>query len=245
MTSKIALITGGTKGIGYAVCKKLCSLGVHVIMSGRDSSKLRKAVNSLKYDGHVIEGLLLDITDNESIHCARNYVRNKYGHLDILVNNAAIRVEQYGKAPSEQPLSEWLKTFNTNLFGTISITNALLEPVKSSPSGRIINVSSLLGSTTTHTHKDSYTYSDDFKSLPAYSASKAALNSWCVHLAYELRNTDVIVCSIHPGYTRTDLNDGHGDQDPEAASENIVAACLESDRTTNGTFLYNGKKLPW
>lgn len=246
MTKRTALITGANKGIGLEICRQLAQEGVHVILSGRDVDLVHGAAATLVDEGLPVTPALLDVTDEHTFRDTQRYLEEHTGgRLDILVNNAAIRVERYGRGPSEQPISDWTKTFETNLFGVVRLTQAFLPYVLRSPAGRIVNCSSLLASLTRHSDRESYTYSDTFKSLPAYSASKSALNSWTVHLAYELRNTPVKVNAAHPGYTRTDLNDGAGDIQPaEAASTAVRLALLGPDAPT-GTFVTGDTPLPW
>ena len=206
---------------------------------------MAEAAAALRVECCDVEGLVLDVTNPESIAAAAARVADRYGRLDILVNNAAIRIEEYGKRPSEQPLDQWRKTFDTNLFGMVAVTKAFLPLIRKSVAGRIVNVSSLLASLTTHNDKSSYAYSPMFKSLPAYSASKSAVNSWTVHLAYELRDTPIKVNAVHPGYTKTDLNDGAGDLDvTTGASTSVSMALLDADGPS-GQYVHLGESLPW
>lgn len=242
---KIALVTGANRGIGREIARQLTQRGARVLLSGRRPAAVAEAAAALRAEGCDVEGLVLDVTSPESIATAAARVADQYGRLDILVNNAAIRVEEYGKRPSEQPLDQWRKTFDTNLFGVVAVTKAFLPLIRKSAAGRIVNVSSLLASLTTHNDKSSYAYSPMFKSLPAYSASKSAVNSWTVHLAYELRDTPIKVNAVHPGYTKTDLNDGAGDLDVAiGASTSVSMALLDSDGPS-GQYVHLGACLPW
>jgi NAD(P)-dependent dehydrogenase (short-subunit alcohol dehydrogenase family) len=243
--SKIALVTGSNRGIGLEITRQLAEKGIRVVLSGRDHAAVTDAAANLCSTGLDVEGLQLDVTDSQSIAAAAAELDTKYGRLDILVNNAAIRIEEYGKQPSEQSLGEWRETFDTNLFGLVEVTLAVLPMIRRSPAGRIVNVSSLLASLTLHSDPDSYTYSPTFKSLPAYSAAKSAVNSWTVHLAYELRDTPIKVNSAHPGYTKTDMNDGAGDLEPAAGAATSVSLALLDDDGPTGSYVHAGKVLPW
>lgn len=246
MTHRIALVTGANKGIGLEISRQLAQAGVHVLLTGRNRARVQASAETLATEGHRVTPITLDVTDETTFAEARRYLdEHTDGRLDILINNAAIRVEAYGQPPSAQPLSDWTTTFSTNLFGVVRVTQEFLPYLLRSPAGRIVNASSLLASLTRHCDRDSYTYSDTFKSLPAYSASKTALNSWTVHLAYELRETPIKVNAAHPGYTRTDLNDGAGDIEPEqAASTAVYLALLDPDGPT-GAFITGNTALPW
>jgi NAD(P)-dependent dehydrogenase (short-subunit alcohol dehydrogenase family) len=243
--SKIALVTGANRGIGFEITRQLAGKGVRVVLSGRNQVAVTEAAANLRSAGLDVEGLQLDVTDPQSIAAAAAELDAKYGRLDILVNNAAIRIEKYGKQPSEQSLGEWRETFDTNLFGMVEVTLAVLPMIRRSQAGRIVNVSSLLASLTLHSDPDSYTYSPTFKSLPAYSATKSAVNSWTVHLAYELRDTSIKVNSAHPGYTRTDMNEGAGDIDPPDGAATGVSLALLDDNGPTGSYVHAGKVLPW
>jgi NAD(P)-dependent dehydrogenase (short-subunit alcohol dehydrogenase family) len=242
---KIALVTGANRGIGHEIARQLAQRGARVLLSGRRPAAVAEAAAALRAESCDVEGLVLDVTNPESIATAAARVADRYGRLDILVNNAAIRVEAYGKRPSEQPLDQWRKTFDTNLFGVVAVTQAFLPLIRKSAAGRIVNVSSLLASLTTHNDKSSYAYSPMFKSLPAYSASKSAVNSWTVHLAYELRDTPIKVNAVHPGYTKTDLNDGAGDLDVAVGASTSVSMALLDDDGPSGQYVHLGECLPW
>jgi NAD(P)-dependent dehydrogenase (short-subunit alcohol dehydrogenase family) len=241
----VALVTGANQGIGFETARQLAAHGVHVLVSGRDAARVDAAVGALVDLGLPVTSLVLDVTDTDSVKRAAERVDAEFGRLDILVNNAAIRIEPYDTPPSEQPLDAWRTTFETNTFGVVATTQAFLPLLQRSPAARIVNVSSLLGSVGTHSGTDSYVYSDAFKSLPAYSASKSALNSWTVHLAYELRDTPIKVNAAHPGYSRTSMNDGDGDQSAaDGARTSVTLALLPADGPT-GTFTHVGASIPW
>ena len=244
-TQFIALVTGANRGIGLEIAHQLARSGAHVLLTGRDIAHARKAAETLAGEGLSITPLQLDVTDPVSIKNVADWIAEAFGALDILVNNAAIRIEDYGVAPSEQPIGKWRETFETNLFGVVETTQALLPLIRKSPAGRIVNVSSLLGSVGTHSDRDSYAYSEMFKSLPAYSASKSGINSWTVHLAFELRNTPIKVNAVHPGYTKTDMNDGAGDLEiPVGARTSVEMALIGSDGPS-GKYVHLDTILPW
>lgn len=241
----IALVTGANRGIGIEIVRQLAERGVHVLLTGRDEHRIREAADRLAGERLTVTPIRLDITDTASIEHAAAIVARDYGKLDILVNNAAVRLEKYGNRPSEQPLGDWRTTFETNILGVVSTTQAFLPLLRCAEAARIVNVSSLLGSNSTHSDTTSYAYSDTFKSLPAYSASKSALNSWTIHLAYELRHTPIKVNAVHPGYTRTELNDGEGNQQPsEGAITSVEMALLAPDGPT-GTYRHFDTVVPW
>lgn len=244
-SGRVALVTGANRGIGLEICRQLAAEGVRVLLSGRSAEAVTEAARQLASDGLDVEAVVLDVTDARSIQAAADGIQQRHGRLDILVNNAAIRVEPYGSVPSRQSLALWHQTFATNLFGVVAVTQALLPLLRRSPAARIVNVSSLLASLGTHSDPASYAYSDMFKSLPAYSASKSAVNAWTVHLAYELRETGIKVNAVHPGYTRTDMNDGAGELEPrQGALTSVRMALLGADGPT-GQYVHMGRQIPW
>ncbi len=180
-TQKVALVTGATRGIGQETVRQLAEAGVTTLLAGRDPARTQAAADKLKAEGLPVEPITLDVTNADTIQKAVAEVKARFGQLDILVNNAGIVVDDFAKAPSEQTLDAWRETFDTNLFAVVEVTKAFLPLLKAAPAARIVNVSSQLGSLTLHVDPTSPIY--DFK-VPAYDASKSALNSWTVHLAY-------------------------------------------------------------
>ncbi len=168
----------------------------------------------------------------------------KFGHLDILINNAGIAAEDFGERSSEHDhLPDVLhRTFETNFFSQVFLTQALLPLIKKSVAGRIVNMSSILGSQTLHADPNSPIY--NFKQL-SYDASKAALNSFTIHLAYELKDTKIKVNSAHPGWVKTDMGtDAAPMEIPEGGKTGVELALLGEDGPTGG-FFHLGKPLPW
>ncbi|SEO74575.1 NAD(P)-dependent dehydrogenase, short-chain alcohol dehydrogenase family [Luteibacter sp. UNC138MFCol5.1] len=241
-SQKIALVTGATRGIGRETVKQLAEAGVLTLLAGRDPGRTKEAVAALASTGLPVEALVLDVADPKSIAKAVADVEARFGRLDILVNNAGIFLDDIGKAPSEQSLATWRETFDTNLFAVVGVTQAFLPLLKKSPSARIVNVSSVLGSLAMHVDPASPVYG--FK-VPAYDASKSALNAWTIHLAYELRDTPIKVNAIHPGYVQTDMNGGQGEIDVPTGAKSSVGMALLADDGPTGTFTHLGKTLPW
>jgi len=241
--NKIALVTGATRGIGLETVRQLAQQKVHVILAGRDRSKAEAAAEKLRKDGLDVESITLDVADNASIAAAAAQVEAKYGRLDILVNNAGIMVDDMNKAPSQQPLSNWRKTFDTNVFGLIATTQAFLPLLKKSAAGRIVNVSSLLGSITHHADPSSPIY--DYKAPVSYNVSKSTVNAWTVQLAHELRDTSVKVNTIHPGHVKTDMGGDSAPMEIVDGARSSVALALTGSNGPNGSFSHLGQTLPW
>ena len=240
--SKIALVTGATRGIGYETARQLATGGVHVLLAGRDRNKAVEASLKLQAEGLPVEAIALDVTRADSIASAAQEVLQKHGKLDILVNNAGVLRDDMQRKPSEQSLAVWRDTFDTNVFGLIATTQAFLPLLRKAPSARIVNVSSLLGSIALQADDSSPVY--DFK-VPAYNVSKSAVNAWTVQLAYELRDTQIKVNAVHPGYVKTDMNAGEGELEVADGAKTSVRMALIGDSGPNGGYVYLEDTLPW
>jgi NAD(P)-dependent dehydrogenase (short-subunit alcohol dehydrogenase family) len=241
-TQNIALVTGATRGIGLETCRQLAQAGVRVLLAGRNAQSSTKAAEQLKAEGLPVEPLTLDVTKDTDIANAAAEIKRRFGHLDILVNNAGVLLDDTARKPSEQTLACWRATFDTNVFGMVALTQALMPLLRAAPSARIVNLSSQLGSFGLHTDPASPIYG--FK-IPAYDASKSAVNSWTVHLAYELRDTPIKVNAVHPGYVQTDMNGGAGELDVAQGARSSVQMALLGDDGPSGTFTHLGQPLPW
>lgn len=239
---KIALVTGATRGIGLETCRQLAQAGARVLLAGRSIASATKAAEALRGEGLAVEPLALDVTDSASIAAAAAYVREAFSRLDILVNNAGVLMDALDRKPSEQSLKIWRDTFDTNVFAVVEVTQAFLPLLKAAASGRIVNLSSQLGSFGLHTDPSSPIYG--FK-IPAYDASKSVVNAWTVHLAYELKGSPVKVNAVHPGYVMTDMNAGQGELDVADGAKSTVLMALLDESGPSGTFTHMGKPLPW
>ncbi len=211
MTQKIAFITGGNRGLGFQTALDLKDAGVKVVIGSRDPKQGQDAVEKLRAAGVDADVIPFDITKPEDHQAAYNYFNSKYGRMDILINNAGIAAGKFpGTGPEhsagEVPSGLLEKVFETNFFAPVALTKTLLPLLKKSPAGRIVNLSSILGSLTLHADPNSPIY--QAKTF-AYDASKTALNAFTVHLAYELRDTKIKVNSAHPGWVKTDYDVDH------------------------------------
>ena len=239
--SKIALVTGATRGIGFETARQLASNGVHVLLAGRDRNKAVEASLKLQSEGLTVEAIALDVTDSASIAAAAQDVAQKHGRLDILVNNAGVFRDDMQRKPSEQSLDTWRETFDTNVFGVVATTQAFLPLLKQAPAGRIVNVSSLLGSVAANADPASPIY--DFK-VPAYNVSKSAVNAWTVQLAHELKDTAIKVNAVHPGSVKTDMN-AQGELEVADGAKTSVRMALLDESGPSGGFVYFEDTLPW
>lgn len=240
-SNRIALITGANKGIGFEIARQLGAQGITIIVAARSKSKGREASEKLVSAGFDAHPLILDVTHEPSIVRAHRYLAAEFGRLDILVNNAGIGHDMTLK-PSETPPEIIREVFETNFFGAIAVTQGLLPLLRFSEAGRIVNLSSGLGSLTRGSDPAWPFY--DVKPL-GYNASKTALNAFTVILAHELRDTTIKINSADPDWCRTDLG---GEGAPHTASEGadtaVWLATLPPDGPSGGFF--NARQpVPW
>jgi NAD(P)-dependent dehydrogenase (short-subunit alcohol dehydrogenase family) len=241
---QVALITGANKGIGFETARQLGKMGIIVILGSRDAARGDAAAAKLRAEEIDARSLELDVTEPKDREAAVKFLQENFGKLDILVNNAGIAEEGgWGKNTTSSTSAGALKkTFETNLFAPVALTQALLPLIRKSPAGRIVNLSSILASNTLHSDPKSPIYNS--KAF-AYDASKAALNAFTIHLAHELQGTHIKVNSAHPGWVKTDMGtDAAPMEIVDGAKTSVALATLPQDGP-NGAFIHLGKTLPW
>jgi NAD(P)-dependent dehydrogenase (short-subunit alcohol dehydrogenase family) len=236
---KVALITGANKGIGFEIAHQLGTQGITILVGVRDQVRGEEAVQKLLAEAINATAIHLDVTDQATINAAAALIDQTYGKLDILVNNAGISVKEGRTPPSELALEDLRETFATNVFGVFAVTKAMLPLLRRSRAGRIVNLSSEMGSLSINADPTSFTA--NMPPTLAYNASKTALNAITVFLAKELRNTQIKVNAVSPGYVATDLNGHSGFLTPEQGAKVPVAfATLTADGPNGGFFGANG-----
>jgi NAD(P)-dependent dehydrogenase (short-subunit alcohol dehydrogenase family) len=241
MADTIALVTGANKGIGREISRQLAAKGILVLMGSRDRERGEKAVADLGAQGLPVEFIQIDVTSQASVDHAAAEVERRHGRLDILVNNAGIALDWF--PGSELTVEVLQKTFETNVFGVFRVIKALLPLLKKSNHGRIVNLSSGLGSITRNADPNSPLASR--KMLLAYCSSKAALNMITVQFANELKSIGIKVNSANPGFTATDMNQHRGPRTVEqGAATPVRLALLPDDGPTAGVFSDDGPE-PW
>jgi NAD(P)-dependent dehydrogenase (short-subunit alcohol dehydrogenase family) len=241
---KVALVTGANKGLGFEMSRQLAQQGLTVIIAARKLEAAVAAATILENEGFNAEAIALDINDSAQIQSAAQEIQDRFGKLDVLINNAGIMLDGEWAISNASSVSvdTIRKTFDTNFFALVEVTQALLPLILKSQSGRIVNLASIEGSLTLHADPNSLIY--DSKPF-AYDASKAAVNSFTVHLAHELRNTPVKVNSAHPGWVKTELGgDGAMMDITEGAMTGVQLATLPDDGSSGG-FFHLGQPVPW
>jgi NAD(P)-dependent dehydrogenase (short-subunit alcohol dehydrogenase family) len=247
----VALVTGANQGIGLQIAKDLAAHGFTVLVGSRDLGRGEEAARTVDGDARALQ---LDVTDQASIAAAAERVRDEFGRLDVLVNNAAISStsKQRGMSiqehaaltrPSNVSIDEVRAVWETNVFGVLAVYQAMLPLLREAPAARIVNVSSGVGSLTMNADP-AYAHRSVFG--PVYPASKTALNAITLAMAIELEPTGIKVNAVSPGFTKTNLNNYAGPETvEEGASEAVRVALLGPDSPT-GTFTHAKLgTLPW
>ncbi|GLY76049.1 SDR family oxidoreductase [Actinoallomurus iriomotensis] len=247
---KVALVTGANKGIGRAAAEQLAALGMTVLIGARDPQRGEEAAAALREAGGDVHAVTLDVTDPATVQAAAELVEERFGHLDVLINNAGISgsgrvdpADARDQIPSSVDLDMVRTVFETNVFGVITVTNAMLPLLRRSAAPRIVNVSSHASSLTINSDPDG-----PFTALlpsAAYTPSKTALTALTVQYANELRKDGFLVNAVAPGYVATDANNHTGHLTPaEGAAVLVRLATLGPDGPTAGFFSEDGP-VPW
>jgi NAD(P)-dependent dehydrogenase (short-subunit alcohol dehydrogenase family) len=238
------LITGANKGLGLEMAMRLGEQGIAVVLGGRKVSAVEKAANDLREKGIDAHALELDVGRDEHVARLADDLAKRFGRLDILINNAGVHLDGFwvGNSTTSGSAKVLRETFETNFFGVVAVTRALVPLLKKSPAGRIVNMSSIMGSLTMHADPSSpIAAGKPF----AYDASKTALNAFTVHLAADLAPSGIKVNSAHPGWVKTELGTSDAPMAiDEGAKTGVVLALLPDDGPTGG-FFHAGERLPW
>jgi len=228
----IVLVTGANRGIGFEICRQLAARGADVILTARKPAAGTAAVKKLAAQKLMVEFHRLDVTDAHGIAALRDFVKEKYGRLDVLINNAGIIAK--GEAPAlKVDLATVRTTLETNAFGPLHLAQALVPLLKRSKHARIVNVSSGMGA-----------LSDNSGGYAAYRISKTALNGITAILAAELRGF-VAVNAVCPGWVKTDLGGPGADREVAEGAATPVWLALDAPQTLTGKFLRDREVIPW
>jgi len=242
-TQKVALITGANKGIGFEIARQLGQQDIAVLIGARDQARGEAAAQTLRAEKIDATFVQIDVTSQASIDAAAASIDQTYGKLDILVNNAGISVREGSTPPSELALADLRTTFETNFFGVFAVTRAMLPLLRRAEAGRIVNLSSEMGSLSINS--DPTSYIAKMPPLLAYNSSKTALNALTVFFARELANTQIKINSVSPGYVATDLNGNSGYlTTAQGAQAPVAFATLPADGPTGG-FFGDNRTVTW
>jgi NAD(P)-dependent dehydrogenase (short-subunit alcohol dehydrogenase family) len=242
--AKIALVTGANKGIGYAIATGLGGLGYRVGVGARDEARLETAVEKLRAAGADAFGVPLDVTSDQSVTQAAELIERQAGRLDVLVNNAGISGEVgpgWVQDPTTLDLDLVRRVVETNVIGVIRVTNALLPLLRRSPSPRIVNVSSGVGSVTRQADPDIQIG----PVMAAYAPSKSFLNAVTVQYARQFAGTNILINAACPGLVATDFTGFLGPRTPEQGAATAIRLATLPDGGPSGAFFEDEGEVPW
>lgn len=239
---KVALVTGANKGIGFEIVRQLCRAGFSVLLAARDEKKSSEAAAKLRSEGLDAHGIVLDVSDAKTVASAAKTIEERFGRLDVLVNNAGIGPEFITQPkPSELSMEVLRQTFDTNFFGAFAVTQAMLPLLRKSPSARIVNQSSTLGSLGTLSDTSSPMYGIN---VMAYSASKSAMNMMTVSFAKELAAARISVNTVCPGWVKTEMG---GEAAPRTVEQGaaIAVKLASMENPPTGKYLDDAGEIRW
>ncbi|HTV08211.1 MAG TPA: SDR family oxidoreductase [Candidatus Aquilonibacter sp.] len=241
----VVLISGANKGLGFETARQMGKMGYKVLLGSRDAEKGKAAAEALRKEGLDVIAVKLDVTSQQDINAVAQLVNEEFGGvLDVLINNAGLMVEKSwtNNITSEIKADDVRATYETNVIAPFALTKALLPALKKSKAGRIVNVSSVLGSMTLQATKGSPIYTTK---LFAYNSSKAALNMLTIHLAHELRGTKIKVNSAHPGWAKTDMGGSAAPLSVEDGAKTIVELATLPEDGPTGAYIHGSETIPW
>ena len=233
ITPRIAIVTGGNRGLGLETCRQLARRGHQVILTSRDPAKGRAAAKELKGEGLDVVPLPLDVTSLKSITSLKESVTAEFGRVDVLINNAALYLDE-GRSVFEVELDTFRTTIETNVYGPLALCQTFVPLMVQRGYGRVVNVSSRSGQLSS--------MEDD---TPAYAMSKAALNALTVLVADAVRGRNVLVNSVCPGWVRTDMGGPRAPRSIEEGADTIVWAATLPDGGPTGGFFRDRTPIPW
>lgn len=229
--SKIALVTGANKGIGFAAAHGLAKAGFHVFVAARDTERGEEAAEKIRSEGYAAQFVTIDVTDEQSIVSAAREIAEEWEGIDVLVNNAAINLDE-GRGVTEVPLEEWKETFQTNVWGVLLMTQAFWPLLQHSTDARVINVSSGLGR-----------LYDMENESPSYSASKTAVNA-LTRLFADAGDGEISVNCINPGWVKTDMGGQNAERTPDQGAA-IILKLATMENPPTGQFLQDSGEIGW
>lgn len=240
--NRVALITGGNKGIGLETARQLGKQKITVLIGARDQTRGREAADKLKGEGIDARPVTLDVTDAASIAAAAAQVARDFGRLDILINNAAVMQHGRDGAPGTTTVAVHRETFEANFFGLIAVTQAFLPLLRKSEGGRIVNLTSILGSLAEHSDPNSPIH---HARIVAYDCSKAAVNMFTIELAQELRDTKIKVNAAHPGWVKTDMGGADAPMEIVDGAKTSVWLATLDDKGPSGGYFHKDVHMRW
>lgn len=234
MDRRLAVVTGGNKGIGFEICRELSRKGLRVVLTSRDEAKGRVAIDTLTKEGLDVLYHRLDVTDRESVAALASYLKSEHGRVDVLVNNAGILIDKYTTSVLKEEEETFRVTMETNFYGALRMCQALVPLMRKGHYGRIVNISSGLGQ-----------LAEMGDGVSAYRVSKTALNALTRMVSTATKDDGILVNSMCPGWVRTDMGGPDASRSIEQGAETAVwLAMLPHDGPTGG-FFRDKQPIPW
>jgi len=234
VTQRIAVVTGANKGIGFEICRQLATRGVNVVLTARNRSRGERAAAALQSEGLNVIFHQLDVTRRDQCAALANYMRRAHGRCDILINNAGILIEKWAASVLDAKADTFRSTLETNFFGALWMSQALIPLMRENRYGRIVNLSSGLGQL------------DDMEDgTPAYRVSKVALNALTRMLADATRSSGILVNSMCPGWVRTDMGGAGASRSVKKGAETAIWLATSSNDGPSGGFFRDMEAIPW
>ena len=233
---KVAVVTGGNRGLGFETCRQLAKKGYHVVLGARSFETAKAAAAKLTGEKLEVVPFKLDVTDQADIAKLKSYLMNEVKQLDVLINNAGVFLDGRDSKPTalDTDLSILKKTMETNVYGPFLIIQALAPLMAQKNSGRVINLSSGMGQL------------DSMNSgAPAYRISKTAVNAVTKLFSDEFKNKNVLVNSVCPGWVKTDMGGDGAELEISEGVDTIVWLATAAEAGETGKFYRKRKEIPW
>ena len=234
MTGRVAIVTGANRGIGLEICRQLARGGNRVVLTSRDAAKGKASCRTLSDAGLAVTYCKLDVTSPRSIKALATFMTNKFGRVDMLVNNAGVMLDARGTRFLDSELATYRATFDTNVWGPLLLAQALLPLMQKQKYGRIVNMSSGLGQ-----------LAGMDNSTPAYRMSKTALNALTCIVAAAAKGTNVLVNAACPGWVRTDMGGADAPRSIEQGADTAVWLATLPDGGPTGGYFRDRTAIPW
>jgi NAD(P)-dependent dehydrogenase (short-subunit alcohol dehydrogenase family) len=234
MDKRIAVVTGGNKGIGLEICRQLAGQGVRVLLTSRNAAKGEEAADMLRAQKLDVLFHVLDVDSDDSVSVFREYIKKEHGRVDVLVNNAGILADKHSTSVLKAPLEVFRATLETNFFGALRMCQALVPIMRRGHYGRIVNLSSGLGQ-----------LDEMGDGTPAYRVSKTALNALTRMVAAATDGEDILVNSTCPGWVRTDMGGPEAARSVDKGAETAVWLAMLPHGGPSGGFFRDKEPIPW
>jgi len=234
MDKRIAVVTGGNKGIGFEICRQLAHRGLRVVLTSRDAVRGGEAHDQLRGEGLDVVFHVLDVDSDDSVTALAASLEKEQGRVDVLVNNAGIMIDTPRKGILDESLAVFRKTLETNFFGALRMCQAIVPIMQHGHYGRIVNLSSGLGQ-----------LDEMGDGTAAYRASKTALNALTRMVATAVKGDDILVNSMCPGWVRTDMGGPNAARAVDAGAETAIWLAMLPHGGPTGGFFRDKSPIPW